>query len=93
MSCNLIDTEEPFLELLEGGRGGELHNDIVEYFYYCQLRTQSEESMEERNITGRIQIEEVPSLLRAVGYYPTEQEASDIINEVKSSAHFLLTCS
>lgn len=43
---------EPFLELLEGGPGGDLHNDIVEYFYYCQLRTQPEESMEERQVTG-----------------------------------------
>ena len=45
---------ESFLELLEGGRGGELHSDLVEYFYYCQLKTQPEDSMEERQITGNV---------------------------------------
>lgn len=45
---------DSFLELLEGGSGGDLHNDIVEYFYYCQLRTQPEDSMEERQITGKL---------------------------------------
>ena len=27
----------PFLELLEGGPGGELHQNLIDYFYYCQL--------------------------------------------------------
>jgi hypothetical protein len=29
---------KPFFALLEGGEGGELHTDLVDYFYYCQLR-------------------------------------------------------
>lgn len=73
---------DSFLELLEGGRGGDLHNDLVEYFYYCQLRTQPEDSMEERQVTGRILMEELPSLLRAVGFYPSEEEVGNILNEV-----------
>ena len=32
------DPVDSYLCLLEGGEGGELHNDIVDYFYYCQLR-------------------------------------------------------
>ena len=73
---------EPFLELLEGGKGGEVHNDIVEYFYYCQLKMQPEDSMEPHKITGSIALEELPNLLRAVGFYPTEEEVQNVINEV-----------
>jgi hypothetical protein len=43
---------DPFLELLEGGKGGDLHNDIIDYFYLCQLRTQGENSMDVRAVTG-----------------------------------------
>lgn len=42
----------PYFSLLEGGEGGELHRDIVDYFYYCQLRHLGEDSMETRNLTG-----------------------------------------
>ena len=44
---------DPYLELLEGGAGGDLHNDIVDYFYYVQLRSQGENCLEERKITGK----------------------------------------
>ena len=42
----------PYFTLLEGGEGGELHKDLVDYFYYCQLRHSGEDSMEARNLTG-----------------------------------------
>lgn len=42
----------PFFSLLEGGEGGELHGDIVDYFYYCQLRNLGEDCMEQRNLSG-----------------------------------------
>ena len=71
-----------FLELLEGGAGGELHRDIVDYFYLCQLRTQGENIMEDRAITGKIPVEEIASLVRAIGFYPTEEDIENMINEV-----------
>jgi len=78
------DVMGPFLGLLEGGgKGGELHNDIIDYFYYCQLRAQGEDNMEPRIFKGLIPLEEVPSLVRAVGFYPTEEEVSNMINEVR----------
>jgi hypothetical protein len=46
---------KPFFALLEGGEGGELHRDIVDYLYYCQLRHVGEDSMEPRNLTGTAQ--------------------------------------
>ena len=53
-----------------------MHSDIKDYFYYCQLRTQGESAMEKRNITGKIPVTEVPSLVRAVGFYPSEEEVA-----------------
>ncbi len=44
----------PFYSLLEGGEGGELHRDIIDYFYFCQLRNLGEDSMEQRNLSGVI---------------------------------------
>jgi hypothetical protein len=41
-----------FYSLLEGGERGPLHNDIIDYFYYGQLRAQGEDSMDSRNISG-----------------------------------------
>lgn len=72
----------PFLSLLDGGEGGDLHEDIIDYFYYCQLRAQGEDSMEARAISGRIPVEEIPALMRAVGFYPSEAQAVDMLNEV-----------
>ena len=74
-----------FYTLLEGGAGGELHNDIIDYFYYCQIRSQGENSMEPRKIIGAIDLDQIPYLMRAVGYYPTEDEILNMINEIKYS--------
>jgi hypothetical protein len=74
---------KPFLSLLEGGEDGELHRDIVDYFYYCQLRSCSEDSMDPRNLPGNIPLEEIPSLFRSVGYYPSEVEVTNVINEIR----------
>lgn len=106
---------ESYLSLLEGGNGGELHNDIVDYFYYCQIKSQGEDSMESRDISGTavvnchfhssiflchnyitihlnhpdidfrpgfIPLEEIAALMRAIGYYPSEEEILNMINEV-----------
>ena len=79
----------PFLSLLDGGEGGDLHEDMIDYFYYCQLRAQGEDSMEARAISGRIPVEEIPALMRAVGFYPSEAQAVDMLNEVHmTNIHF-----
>jgi len=57
-------------------------NDLIDYFYYAQLRTQGEDSTEEREVTGTIPLTEIPNLVRALGYYPTEAECANMIAEV-----------
>ena len=74
---------QPFFSLLEGGDGGDLHHDIVDYFYYCQLRHIGEDTMDPRDLNGLIPLEEIPSLVRAIGYYPSEDEVVNMMNEVR----------
>lgn len=74
---------EPFLSLLEGGPGGELHESLLDYFYYSQLRHGGEDTMEARHLSGHVPLEEIPALVRSVGYYPSEEEVINIINEVR----------
>ena len=84
------DEMSSFYEMLEGGFGGELYNDIIDYFYYCQLRNQGEDSMEPRVLTGKIPLDQIPYLVRAIGYYPSEDEITNMINEVRF-ADFMTT--
>mmetsp|Transcript_20905 Transcript_20905/g.43637 ORF Transcript_20905/g.43637 Transcript_20905/m.43637 type:complete len:926 (+) Transcript_20905:54-2831(+) len=60
----------------------ETKEDLIDYFYYAQLRTQGEDTTEEREITGTVPLEEIPNLVRALGYYPSEQECQNMIQEV-----------
>jgi cilia- and flagella-associated protein 251 len=56
VATNSNSPSSVFLSLLDGGDGGELHQDIVDYFYYCQLRAQGEESMNTRAATGNLRV-------------------------------------
>jgi Ca2+-binding EF-hand superfamily protein len=64
----------------------EMHHDIVEYFYYAQLRTQGEDATEERQITGQVPLAEIPNMVRALGFYPTEEEVANMVAEIKYSS-------
>ena len=76
---------EPYTALLEGGAGGELHEELIDYFYYAQLRTQGEDTTAPRDAKGAVPLAEIPNLMRALGFYPAEQEVANMVSEVKYS--------
>ena len=77
----------PFYSLLEGGRDGELFAELEEYFYYSQIRSQGVDSMASRSVSTDIPLSEIPFVMRALGFYPTEQQIEEMINEVKFSEY------
>ncbi|KAH7830078.1 putative flagellar associated protein [Monocercomonoides exilis] len=76
---------DPILAQLEGGPGGPLHNEIINMFYYAQLRSQGEDATVDRAIEGAVPLSQVPNLLRGVGFYPTEKEINDVIADLEWS--------
>lgn len=58
-----------------------------DFFYYSIIRSKKENTTKTRKLEDKkVPVEELPNLMRAMGYYPTEQEVKNIIDEVKYSA-------
>uniref|UniRef100_A0A8C2UFW3 Cilia- and flagella-associated protein 251 n=1 Tax=Coturnix japonica TaxID=93934 RepID=A0A8C2UFW3_COTJA len=77
----------PFYRLLEGGQDGEFFRELEDYFYYVQLCNQGIDMLETRQVSAYIPLEEIPFVMRAIGFYPSEEEIEDMINEVKFSEY------
>uniref|UniRef100_A0A803YMV6 Cilia- and flagella-associated protein 251 n=1 Tax=Meleagris gallopavo TaxID=9103 RepID=A0A803YMV6_MELGA len=75
----------PFYRLLDGGQDGEFFRELEDYFYYVQLRSHGIDMLESRQVSMYIPLEEIPSVMRAMGFYPSEEEIEEMINEVKFS--------
>ncbi|NWS41722.1 CF251 protein, partial [Probosciger aterrimus] len=75
----------PFYNLLDGGREGEFFRELEDYFYYAQLHSQGIDTLETRQVSTHIPLEEIPSVMRAMGFYPSEEEIEEMLNEVKFS--------
>ncbi|NWX33544.1 CF251 protein, partial [Notiomystis cincta] len=77
----------PFYSLLDGGREGEFFRELEDYFYYVQLCRQGIYTLENRQVSTHIPLEEIPSVMRAIGFYPSEEEIEEMINEIKFSKY------
>lgn len=44
----------PYAALLEGGYNGEFYHEMLDYFYFSQLRAQGEDTTEGRSLGGRV---------------------------------------
>lgn len=67
---------EPFYGLIDEGTDGWLFKEMQDLFYYMQILNQGENSPEPRNVSNKIELTELPCLMRAIGYYPTEYDVS-----------------
>uniref|UniRef100_A0AAV2MPT8 C2H2-type domain-containing protein n=1 Tax=Knipowitschia caucasica TaxID=637954 RepID=A0AAV2MPT8_KNICA len=68
---------EPFYTLLEGGRDG----------HFFKIQPQSKNSLQNFEVSTKIPLSEVPTMMRALGFFPSEQEIEDMKNEVKFSRY------
>lgn len=78
---------EPFISLIEGGQDGEFFSQIADYFMYAQLKAQGVATTAPRQATGKVPIGEICSLMRALGYYPSEVEIENMNSEVRYSRY------
>ncbi|XP_016074503.1 PREDICTED: WD repeat-containing protein 66 [Miniopterus natalensis] len=77
----------PFYGLVSGGREGKFYRELEDYFYYSQLRSQGIDTMETRKASEHICLSEMPFVMRAIGFYPSEEKIEDMFNEIKFSEY------
>lgn len=63
-----------FYRLIEGGRQGRLINEMKDLFYYAQILHQGENMTAARIVSDIVAVEQIPNLMRAVGYFPSNDE-------------------
>ena len=81
---------DPYLSLIDGGRKGPFFQELLDYFYYAQLRSQGLATTQPRKITGYITVDEGVNLMRALGFYPSEQQIVAIKAEIRYENQALL---
>lgn len=64
----------PFHRLVEGDKKLWLINEMKDLFYYAQILHQSENTTAARIVSDTVAIEQIPNLMRAIGYFPTIKE-------------------
>lgn len=62
-----------------------MYRDLKDFFYYSQIRSKQENTTKARKLEGTVPLDEIPYLMRALGYYPTQKEIDNMKNEVKFS--------
>ena len=75
-----------FIEVIEGGPTGAFMKEIIDYFFYAQIRAQGEETTAKRRIENTIPFGQVSSLMRALGFYLSEKDIANMTFEVKTRA-------
>lgn len=64
-----------------------LAQELEDYFYYSQIRSQGIDTMETRQVSEHICLSELPFIMRAIGFYPSEEKIEDMFNEIKFSEY------
>ncbi|XP_044268717.1 cilia- and flagella-associated protein 251-like [Tribolium madens] len=74
---------QPYYCLIEGGRGGFLYQEMRDLFYYMQILQQGEQICAPRVVSNSINLGELPDLMRACGYYPSEYEIENLLTDMR----------
>ncbi|XP_076435189.1 cilia- and flagella-associated protein 251-like isoform X2 [Babylonia areolata] len=77
----------PFYNMLEGGKDGSFFAQLEDFFYYALIKHQGTQTLNRRIVSTTIPLSELPFVMRAIGFYPSEQEMEDMTNEVKFSRY------
>ena len=54
---------------------------MKDFFYYSMIRSKDENTTKTRKLDGTVPLDELPNLMRAMGYYPTEHEVKQMKDE------------
>jgi len=73
----------PFVAQLDGGADGPFYQEMVDHFYYAQLRAQGEDTTDPRRITGEVPIAQLGNMMRSLGFYPSQREVEEITQEAR----------
>ena len=60
---------------------------MKDFFYYSMIRSKDENTTKTRKLDGTVPLDELPNLMRAMGYYPTEHEFKQMKDEVMFSEY------
>ena len=74
---------EPFVAQLDGGAGGDFYQEMIDHFYYAQLRAQGEDTTAARKITGEVPITQIGNMMRSLGFYPSTREVDEMMQEAR----------
>ena len=70
---------EAFFSLIPDKKDSKLFKDMKDYFCYVQIEKGA------TSLSNKIPLEDVATVCRALGFYPTEKEIEDMMNEIKYS--------
>ena len=76
---------EPFIQMLEGGKDGALYRQLEDLFYFSQVKTQGVKTQKPRITGDTVAISEVPYIFQSVGFFPSDFDIQNILNEIKYS--------
>ena len=60
---------------------------MQDFFYYSMIKANDENTTRKRELgDSEVPLDQLPNLMRAMGFYPTEMEVRDMMDEIKFSS-------
>jgi len=76
---------DTFLSLLEGGKDGLKYQEMIDFFYYAQIKSKDENTTKHRILNDTVPKDSIHGLFAAMNFYPSEKDLNNIkSNEIKS---------